>query len=439
MPINYYRHLAPVYTKMSIFSDFAGCRDCLPIQRGVSRDLNGLLVVYLISPQPWHGFHVSKHHYALELASRGNLVYFIDNVSTPGPLGRICLQQSGVPGLTVVHHTCRLARWTQYRLPSAHRSIAAWQARRLIRKIGHPPNVIWDFDNNYSFPDLRRFGDNALRIFHPVDSSASGRRCSKSADVVFSVAQAFINSLDVVPEDTLVVPHGLSRHHEAYAHRIVGGDAVKPSARKARRAVGYVANLDIAGIDWPVILDLISKFKDVDFFFVGPYTPSTGSTRSPVPVAALMAQPNAHLLGFLGSEDILKLASDIDVWLFCNDRTCRPDGAINSHKLLEYLATGKAVLSSAVEAFEDIDLIAMAPRERNAVMLELLDRMLHDVRTLNNFTAMQARAAFALKHTYSANLERIADFLQASNYSVDWLRRGHNLSGTSKMAGATGQ
>jgi len=34
--------------------------------------------VLLIAPQPWNHIHLSKHHYAIELARRGNAVYYLD-------------------------------------------------------------------------------------------------------------------------------------------------------------------------------------------------------------------------------------------------------------------------------------------------------------------------------------------------------------------------
>ena len=36
--------------------------------------------IFIISPQRWDGLRISKHHYALELSSRDNQVYFLEPV-----------------------------------------------------------------------------------------------------------------------------------------------------------------------------------------------------------------------------------------------------------------------------------------------------------------------------------------------------------------------
>jgi len=34
--------------------------------------------IFILSPQPWGKMHISKHHYAIELAKKGNLIYYFN-------------------------------------------------------------------------------------------------------------------------------------------------------------------------------------------------------------------------------------------------------------------------------------------------------------------------------------------------------------------------
>lgn len=380
-------------------------------------------VIYLVSPQPWHGFRVSKHHYAIELALRGHRVYFIENALTDAVFGRVELYCSGYENLTVVRHAGLFTRWTQYRFPTMHALVAIRQIRRLIAAIGVGPSVVWDFDNNCAFPDLSAFG-KMLKIFHPVDSIVGDRRTAKGADVVVSVSADFINRLPAATEHTLVLPHGISRLHEAYAKRVVANDLVAQRKKSSRRTVGYVGNLDMVGIDWSTIFRMITHFQDVEFVFVGPFgrTHQYGEGKRQALLTSLRSFPNVRLTGLLQSQRILELAAEVDVWLFCNDSALRPDGALNSHKLLEYMATGKAVLSSSIRAFDATSPLVMALPGQNEMMIGLLGDMLANIETINRAKEMRRRASFALDFTYGANLDRIGDFLDASRLPACWTR-----------------
>jgi hypothetical protein len=369
-------------------------------------------VVYVISPEPWDGFKVSKHHYAVELAQRGNEVYFIDNSRTTGVLEQVDIRESGVDGLRVVAHSGFLLRWLRFRKRALYDRLSRWHVNRVINAIGKAPAIVWDFDNTYQFADLRLFGD-CLKIFHPVDSLMSGRNDDKKPDVILSVSQQFIDRLDTVVSRTMVVPHGLNESHAAYARRIVEGLLPLPSASKTALVVGYVGNLDLPGIDWPTIVRMIEAYRSIEFRFIGPYgKPSPQNRGSPMPVELLRSLPNCRLTGIASIEEVLVAANDVDVWLLCNDRKYRPDGGINAHKLLEYLATGKAVLSNAVEAFEGTDLLTMPDSAENNNMPAMLGEMLDSLERINSPEVMRNRAAYALQFSYARHVDQIDGFLR---------------------------
>jgi len=377
--------------------------------------------IFVISPQPWDGFKVSKHHYARSLAERGKQVYFLDNSLAPGVMGNIVVEPVDVPGVHVVRHQGFFLRWLKFRCRPFYDRLSRWHAGRIIKAIGARPDVVWDLDNNYHFPDLRVFGAQ-LNIFHPVDSLMAGQASDKHADAVFAVDQRFIDRLETDVTTRAVIPHGLNHVHASYARSVINRTAPSPDPSRTRPRIGYVANLDIPGIDWPTITAMIAGHPEADFHFIGPYGCDTPKTGPKMPVAELAAAANVTLHGLLPIEDVVAAADQIDIWMLCNDRAIRPDGGVNAHKLLEYLATGKAVLANSIDAFEGSDLLTMAPKAGNASMPAILSGMLGSLDRLNSQPEMERRAAHALSHSYESNLDMMADKLATANLPHAWAR-----------------
>lgn len=359
-------------------------------------------VIYLISPQPWKGFHVSKHHYAMELAGLGHRVYFIDPPDLTKERGEISIQPSDYSGLLIV----RYAPWFPYKTKFHFRWVfdrfMRRQAKRLVEGIGTEPDIVWDFDNTYQFADLDTFKAD-INIFHPVDDFSPRVAADKNANLVLSVDQRF---LDKIPGSAqkLIIPHGLGRKHEQHARTMLS-EMIEPSRISNRFRIGYVGNLEHIGIDWPTILATIDANPAAVFEFIGPFAEDSGYVRQ------LRARTNCFLRGFMMSDEILTRACDIDVWLVCYDPQLTINGATNSHKILEYLATGNAVLSNRIAAYQDVDLVTM-PARSNHEIPSLLRGMLEDFQNTNTSQARVARIQFALKHAYTIHLLSIDDSLK---------------------------
>lgn len=369
------------------------------------------LTIYVISLQPWAGFKLSKHHYAEELARLGHDVYFIEPTISGLGLGAIQIEGTEVPGIRVVRYAGRLLRWLRFNRRDWYDAVAKRKIRQIITEIEVAPDIVWDFDGHYQFADLAPFGDG-IKIFHPVDSLLPGFTSHKNADVLLSLSQDFVEAVGAPTIPTRLIPHGLNRIHENRARAIVEG-SVKTKPKGKRKTVGYVGNLDMPGIDWPILLEMMERYSDVDFKLIGPHAhvDKTNGNKG-APISALERLPNCTLTGRLSVPEIVNLADGIDIWLVCYDVVARPDGAINSHKVLEYLATGKAVLSNWMEAHEDTGLVAMPAGRQNRDMIPLLGELLAGSDNLNTWQKQRARAEFALQHSYECHVATISTFLE---------------------------
>src|SRR5574338_922061 len=102
--------------------------------------------ILLISPEPWSHIFISKHHYAIELASRGHKVYFL-NPPDPTHYRQVYITNSGIEGLDIVNYPGQL---------KGIRFLPAYLRRRLNRDFlkqveslaGKRIDIIWNFENS---------------------------------------------------------------------------------------------------------------------------------------------------------------------------------------------------------------------------------------------------------------------------------------------------
>lgn len=361
--------------------------------------------IFVISPQPWDGFRVSKHHYASMLAERGHRVFFFNPPRLDGPSGRIAIAPTDIAGVNQVSYRTFFPYGLKFRFRPVFDRLMRVQARRLMRATGVTPDIVWDFDNAFQYADLAAFGAK-LAIFHPVDSlpAAGGH---KNADVVLSVSPLFVARTGIAPEHGHVIPHGLGPDYAAYGRqRLEDGDSIAPDTRRPR--VGYVGNLNHVGVDWPTLLAVIRENPGIDFVFYGPYSAPA------VPVEDLRACPNCDLRGARPAREILREAGGFDAWLICYDRALTADGAINSHKILEYLATGKTIIANRIDSYDGSPLVAMCRDERNRDYPALFRSVMASLDVWNAAAKRRARISFALEHEYSRHLGTIAQILRGA-------------------------
>src|SRR5688500_2794155 len=137
-------------------------------------------VIVMISPEDWGENLLSKHHLALSLARRDNIVWFICAVRENGN-ERI---ETILPNLTIVRHSPLRGI---NRLPSALARLAArFEVREILKVIRQDVDIVWSFDP-FHLQFMKLFNAR-LTIYHPVDNHYTRLegRIVREADVVFS-------------------------------------------------------------------------------------------------------------------------------------------------------------------------------------------------------------------------------------------------------------
>jgi hypothetical protein len=366
--------------------------------------LAGNARVLLISTDPWNGFRVSKHHYAEELAQMGHEVFFLNPVGGEQLSRPVVVQPTENKLVSLVHWKPLLPYRLKFHARPLFDLAMRRQAKMITRAIGGEPDIIWDFDISYNFRDLAAFGPG-VKIFHAVDPDDRLMTMGdKGADLVLGVTRSILDMRGAAAGPAHVIPHGISRHHVTMARGIL--DSPLPTT-EGKAKVAYVGNLERADIDWPVILKMARENSEAEFLLIGPFREEGGNT----PVAELRALPNVRLTGPWPVEKVVALSPKIDIWLAAYDPAKSARASMNSHKLLEYLATGRSLLANRFDSFVGSDLVTMPDGIDNSAMPSLLSQMLTNRAVINLPQRQCARAAYALKFGYHAHLVMIQALL----------------------------
>ncbi|MEO7501179.1 MAG: hypothetical protein ABIW94_00945 [Gemmatimonadaceae bacterium] len=369
--------------------------------------------ILLISPQPWEHIHISKHNYAIELARRGNTVYFLEPPDPECPAGVRVDPVAEYPGVHTVRYRPQFPFVLRFHVRPLFDRLMRRQIRRILRAIPRPIDVVWSFEFNL-FSDLKAFG-GSVAIFHPVDplSEPYQVNVARSADVVFSVSEKILASFKDIGVPAWFINHGVSR---AFANITRGSLRPGVMADGVVR-VGFAGNLAHPPLNRAVLRRMVHRNPSVEFTFWGPLAnspPSSAEVSADIAefVGFLRSQPNVRLCGSVSSSDLALQIEKMDCFVTSYLADSREYDRSNSHKLLEYLSTGKVVVSSRISTYVcHAELLRMPPDDDDSVLPELLADTLTRLDEFNATEIQDQRRLFALDNTYERQVDRIKEKL----------------------------
>lgn len=370
--------------------------------------------ILIVSPQKWTNMFISKNHYAAELAKRGNRVFFLN----PPAQGRsrvgdrICMNPSPIPGLTLIdHHLFFPYRLKFHALPLFHRLMQR-QVKDLLRKIGTPVDIIWSFDIGNLYP-FRLFGKDPAKIFHPVDEplNRAAIESAKDADIIFSVTREILQKYTQFPAPGHLINHGVSEEF------LLPVDVHKHRAEPIR--IGFSGNLLRPDIDRPILLQIIRENPAIVFECWGTFTPAKsvlegGDQQEAMAfIEQLKTLQNVTLHGAIPSSQLAASIHRMDGFLICYDIQKDQSKGTNYHKIMEFLSTGKVIVSNNVTAYSDRpDLVTMVTdREHNRGLPGLFRKVMVSLDSYNSPDLQTARITTAGENSYKKQIDRIEAIL----------------------------
>lgn len=353
--------------------------------------------ILLVSPEPWTHIFVSKHHYAINLAKRGNKVYFLNPPSTEVSVSRtlyadvFSVNYKGFPpGLRFYP-----------------KIIQKYFLRRTLKSLevlcGKKFDVIWSFDNSVFF-DFSPFPKNLLKISHIVDLNQDFQTesAAKTADICFGVSTEIVNRLTQFNRKSHFINHGCNIFFNKEERIDLPGE----NSIKAL----YAGNLDIPYIDWVTFEAVIRENREVDFILVGPWIGKEIKKR-------FTSFPNVYHVGRVRSEALPNYYCAADLLLLLYKSEEFPEQLSNSHKMMDYLAAGKVIVASNTQEYTNLvnkELIIMA--QKKCEYSSFFGACVNNIMFWNSEEKCRARMCFAEENTYDSQLDRIELF-----FEKDWL------------------
>jgi len=366
--------------------------------------------ILLISPEFWGENFVSKHHYALELSKRGNKVFFLNPPSWHWSFN---IELSRISkNLYTIDYGIFLKGLNRF--PFLLRSkVQVTLARWIQGSLKTEFDIVWNFDP-YRFQYLPCFGAN-LNIYHSVDvyKTTLEKETAKCANIVFVTSDKILERLQDVETPKFKINHGVAQHFFDECT-----DLFQQEEIPTRVKVGYIGNLLYKYLDVEILGIIIDNNKDVLFTFIGPYEKSNlhGGEYNLKFIEYLKCSANVHILGPKPSNELPRYLNQFDLFLMCYSGDRDVAEMANPHKILEYLSTGKTVVSHYIDEYKDKkDLVEMV--KHNRLLPQKLNHVLHNLNYFNSPEKAQLRRQYALSNTYGKQIARIEQLVSDYVYS----------------------
>ncbi|HLY71164.1 MAG TPA: hypothetical protein VKR53_15630 [Puia sp.] len=285
--------------------------------------------------------------------------------------------------------------------------------KKIIKQISEPIDIIWSFDLGNYYP-FYFFGEKAYKIFHPVDEplNETAINAAKGCNIIFAVTREILQKYSGFPVAGYFINHGVS---EVF---LVPVNVDKQAGNPVH--VGFSGNLLRNDIDRDILLHIISSNPEIVFEFFGSYTQYQSNIGGVEDdgvkcfITTLQAQANVILHGAIAQQMLVSAIHGMDAFLICYDIKKDQSRGTNYHKIMEFLSTGKVIISNNVTTYEnDSDLLQMTKeRENNLQLPSLFKSVIYNLSHFNSSTFQQKRIAFASDNTYQKQIDRIEVILQ---------------------------
>jgi hypothetical protein len=360
-------------------------------------------------------------HFANELTANGNEVYF---VNPPSPDSRstdlaYINKNAGLENITVINlKPVKNLLFFRHKLPIVFSFISRRYAKEISKLVGGPIDEVWCF-NPHLFSSLKHF--HAKRNYLLLYDFYKGNYIDKlvtTSDKIISVSKLILDHYKTALPPKLFVQHGLSRQFAGISETKIKTNSFSEISG-SRIRIGYVGNLLREGMDVEIATKIIEENQDKEFHFWGPHSAENNNVAHKSMVIKdeqkkfiefLQSRPNVFLRGIKPTSVLASEINEMDCFLFlyCSDKDSNK--ASNSHKIMEYLSTGKSIISTYVSNYEGTDLLIMCEPDNTSSLPALVKKVTGNLSFYNNAENQRKRISFALDNTYARQIERIRNF-----------------------------
>jgi len=360
--------------------------------------------ILILSPNYWGDMHISKHHYAKELSKRGNIVYFLNPPSIKGAFFKLTKEATN---LYVINYKTFNRGGAVF--PNLLIQLLTYLQIKFIEfKIGKKIDIVWSFTTSI-FYQLNWF-KASFRIFHPVDqlNSAKAVEIGKNADIIFTCSDYILKELIEIKKPKRIIPHGVSPGFIDYPF--------SDWKEKDSIDVCYVGNLFFESLDRRELEGIIKKNKHCHFHFIGAINPVESNISAWVTeeslgfVNTLINSKNVTCHGVITSDLVPEIIKSMDVFLVCYKSSSK-NIISNSHKILEYLSTGRVVVSSYIHHYKGSPYLSMLDDPNSGEYNKLFSSVISNLEYYNSISNQRKRVQFAKLNSYESNVSKIEEII----------------------------
>lgn len=357
---------------------------------------------------------VSKHHYAIELAKKGNTVYFLNPpvLKKKKPYSPIeIVPVTGYDNLYLITNTIDFPYNIKFHWARLFHFLIRKHTRLIQKSIGKHIDIIWSFDLANVYP-LKFFLKTAISIFHPVDDplNNTGIDAARDADYIFSTANEILDKYDSYNVPKHFINHGIAEEFIVVKKQQKTDDKIR---------IGFSGNLLREDIDRKVLLQIINENQDCIFECWGSYEMKDaniggGNDACTINfISSLKGSPNVILHGAVSTVVLANEFQRMDTFLICYDLSVENRNGPNYHKILEYISTGKIIVSNYISVYQDKPQFIQMVKDAssNNELPNLFKTVLRDLSVHNSEQLQKERMAFAIENTYVKQLTKIEKIL----------------------------
>ena len=173
--------------------------------------------------------------------------------------------------------------------------------------------------------------------------------------------------------------------------------------------IGLSGNFMRKDIDRPILLKIINENPNILFECFGAYETTqsniSGDNYDKETNSFVELIKNANNVILHGPVPPKKLAKELhrmDAFLICYDVQKDQSKGTNYHKVMEYLAIGKVIISNNISTYiNQPDFVQMVKeRENNEELPKLLNKIVSNISEYNSILQLKKRIEFAKSNTY---------------------------------------
>ncbi len=160
---------------------------------------------------------------------------------------------------------------------------------------------------------------------------------------------------------------------------------------------------------------MFRKIPHVDFHFFGSHKAEESNISGKADadtedfLKKLHSFAHVNMHGVLKTKQLAQYLNKMDILLICYDIDKDQSRGTNYHKVMEYLSTGKVIVSNNISTYRNEPELVRMPlsRQNNDELPALFRETVLNLNSYNQPELVEKRKQFALKNTYKKQLDMI--------------------------------